>query len=172
MRWIDNFLLDRVYQPICDALYHRVGNCTALALSSLIGSMVFCVLMIIRQIWRTITTGFTGQLLDLAIFSVVFQFTILAGVGGLTYTLARFPVPQGQANPLRFLLFPTRIFFVLTMPIVSGYLIWLSYVVSSTVEFNLIYGVIRDLLLICGLYFASCNNEPPMRTQWVARPAI
>lgn len=154
MHWLDSWLLDRVYQPIVDALYDRVGDCAIIARTVLTHALGLSTCLLIwylfareRQ-WATI------------IAQIFMAYGIIAAMRGFRHHIGKV-----GPNPLRFFLLYPRLMVLLwgLADIVVNLMTLRDDPVGSIGE------IIRNILVVSGFYFISCYNHPPMKRQRVAQ---
>lgn len=157
MRRLDAFLIDAVHQPICNALYERVGDCIVIArwvLAQVIGLTVCAVILYVLQhpinLFATIDLG-ANALIICTMFFCRLALRWYLGLSGL--------------NPLRYIIFPMRLFLLcLMIPITVGTLaLMILFVPDGLDTLRMSVEMIRDVVMLSGFYFASCHNLPPPR---------
>jgi hypothetical protein len=151
MRWLDAFMLDRLYQLICDALYQWVGDCMVIARSVIRLSIG---LTICSVVWR-----FAYNVTDmLMMFFLISQLLLILGLYYFHW-LMRHMLGRTGLNPLRFVLAPMRISLLLLYGT-----IWIvtAFVFTADVVGNCLW-LMRDGSVISGMYFASCQNRLPLK---------
>jgi hypothetical protein len=157
MHRLDVFLLDRVHQPICDALYHRVGDCMVIARFALMQAIGLTVCITIAYL------GLHGLSDIFAFFYVAAQIGVMAGLSLSVYAL-RHLLGRTGPNPMRFTLFVPRMLMVVWAFVAAISMVIL--LITSPFGFDtlrIIGDLIRNVLLISGFYFSSCHNQPPSR---------
>ena len=168
MRWLDLFLLDRVFQPICDALYDRVGDCVQIARYCLTATMS---LLGWYVGWRMADIMRTGAERGLVLMFLASQGYLLFAVMYCSHRL-RWLLGYRGANPLRHLLFFPRFMLLLGTTVLWMNWLWMDWQVGSMVEWVAdLIGVCRDMSLVSALYFASCQNYPPLKRARYWAPA-
>jgi hypothetical protein len=156
-RRIDFFLLDRLYQPIFDAVSEQVGDPIAMCRKLLIA---FVVLTCCYIGWR-----FYYDLLDhslplgLIVAFATSQALLVVGAMFMFWLFSHVKYPVGRVNPLRYVIAVPRFLLLviytilLTVTLTDG---WISVSIDT----------LRNLAVISALYFASCQNRPPLRQSY------
>ncbi|MDI2089825.1 hypothetical protein [Commensalibacter oyaizuii] len=145
---IDFWILDHIFQPIADRLPGDRPN-VGLGLNLLLGAVIFSIVFLV---------------LPLILFDTGFFFSTYNFLSCILTVCFYMFVHRSQAmisdkfmNPLRYHLFGARI---LGLPFAFyGIYIWLnSWGYFSKIT---LFYCISNILSICGLYFVSCNVNPP-----------
>jgi len=163
MRWIDDLLLDRVYQPLCDRLD---ADCVAIARDTLLSYIVLTAL------------HFGLRFIMLTTLSIISHGVILAAHGiivGSVAMLRHIILPllgRKGANPLRVAWLPVRLFFVIMYVVSLGIILPITNFHDLFDTLDTALEIIRDLALLSGLYFASCHNRPPLWQQRVVHATV
>ncbi|MBV9735678.1 MAG: hypothetical protein JO209_07185 [Acidisphaera sp.] len=146
----DQFLLDRVFQPIADRLAHRT-TCYALARLLLHGVLVL-VLAVIGGEWREGRLDGWNVLFGPCMFYIAWANLLL-----LRRAESRAERQDGTAGGLRLRIWWQRLYWVV-MTAISLYRIGIGYR-----EFSDVAGLLLDLCLAGAVYFMSCRANPPAR---------
>jgi len=158
MRRLDDFLIDRVFQKIADAL-HRVASCYA------IGSFLLVGFAAMHFLWYALAYS-KGQYLILLTFGLMLSLfwvpirVVRAIRIDKQWAEGRDALPPERISDAWF-----RLFFLLMLPFdaFSAYLNWISTALG---------GMIGDLswfMLVAGAYFLACTPKRPSRQtqrQW------
>jgi hypothetical protein len=146
----DDFLLDRVFQPVADRCQGR-PTAFDLGMSLEIGSVVFLLAADIA-LFAAGQLGWLGAVWD----------GLCCGCGAWFYRVMlqwRGMVREGRPNPLRPLYRPVR---VLTIAY-TAYSFWLVAVVDREGRLSAVFNSASNLAFLVGLYLISCQPRPPVR---------
>jgi len=158
---LDDFLFNRLYQPICDALYERVGDCIVIARQVLLHGVAITAAIGLLWLYDLLFLSRVGIPKVALVFFLLEQVFIGTGLI-LCRTALRRHLGNTGPNPLRFFLYPARIAVVVwtAASMVSITCIWLLGVMLFPV---FMLEIVRNLVMQSAIYFACCHNRPPVR---------
>jgi hypothetical protein len=156
MRRLDAFLIDRLHQPICDALYQRVGDCMVIARWMMTQALGLSLCIIVAYVAL-------GRFDWTVLFNVASHLCVIGGIifyrSSLRYFLGR-----SGLNPLRYAMLLPRVYLLITMPMLSGFQMLLTVVDPLDLDrIRFAVEAVRNLVIVSGVYFAACHNMPPPR---------
>lgn len=148
MRALDEFLLDKVFQPVADRYADRM-NCFDFARTCAMGVAVFIAARVVPGYFSGVLNG----------MSLVFGFIAMMVAFWLRKLAGDFDRTQkeGLLNPMRISLLPARLFSVIVgVPVAI-----LFVVVDSGISD--VFFLMEMILWMTTYYFISCRKNPPAR---------
>ena len=161
MHRLDDLLLDRIYQPICDRSFDTIGDCIVIARRVLMHGVAATVCVFV--LWLLDLMVYTrGLPKSVTVFFLLSQVLIGYGLIVIHGRLRQFLGITG-ANPLRFGLLPARLCSLIwvLLSLILSTVLWLVGVFLFPV---FVLATIRDVMGQSAIYFASCHNRPPVRS--------
>lgn len=148
----DLWLVDHVFQPVCDRL-HRWGTCFDIARSLGVGVAVLGCL-----------TAFTDPTLG---GLAPRMFTALLGISLVVFVLLLMHLVERRLKPG--MVNPIRANFGLRYCWFFSYGMHITRTLMHSLSLHDFIDLTINLLMICGAFFASCSTRPPVRTTKAAR---
>lgn len=149
---IDYWLLDNVFQPITNRLPGEKSN-LRLGMNLMLGSVIFSFAFLLMPLFF-FDIGFFSSTYNLLSCVMVICFYMYVH---RNQSLVR----EGFVNPLRYFLSGIRI---ISIPFtLYGIYVWMTSV-GMMGRFTMLYSI-SNILSVCGLYFISCNINPPKKKE-------
>lgn len=151
---MDLWLLDKVFQPLADRLPER-PSAIDVGMSLQFGALMLSAASIIAIIMM-VHMAFTGIIYNILVWALGIAFFL-----GLHRM--RPLIRTGHANPLRLMLLGIR---PISIPFVL-FAAWQGSVVPSSLMIATWFNTLSNLVFVIGLYFISCQPNPPQQRQTV-----
>lgn len=176
---VDDFLIDRIFQPICDTFRSLFGWTKEAPMgisfaAAIISFMPMCVASINDEIARTLGWMMAAWIIYCSWLAIRL---IRKGTAGKDGSQAG----SATMDAARVELFVLRIGLLLLVALMIQALIWLIRAIP-TMSFTLSTFLIGIIFVICILYFQACTDLPPGKTvlaktkeriaEWLAKPVL